>query len=95
VWKVSQAGVKYAVFSLPETTDDVRAQDADDRRREVLDLLKRYSAIEVELAATADFLKRNGYPDDPWTETRRRKASKVTGERLEKSQQLLREMAAI
>jgi uncharacterized protein YwgA len=92
-WKESQGGTRYAIFHSRFSKGDEGASDI--QRRRVLEVLKRFSSIEIELAATADFLKRNGYASDPWTETRRRKASKVDDARLTKSKQLLHELQAI
>jgi uncharacterized protein YwgA len=91
-WKTSQAGTEYAEF-LSSSSESVDS-DLDIRRRRILDVLRNYTAIEVELAATADFLNRNGYANDPWAETRRRKAAKMTDLRMAKSQQLLVELSA-
>jgi hypothetical protein len=44
-------------------------------------------AIELELAATALFLRREGFAD-PWSETERRKPEKAAGGRLERAKQL-------
>jgi uncharacterized protein YwgA len=92
-WKASQAGTRYAVFTTAQAKFD--ESEYDRHRRQILDVLKKYSAVEVELAATADFLKRNGYANDPWAETRRRKASKVAEDRLAKAQLLLGEIEAL
>lgn len=92
-WKDSQGGTRYAIFHSRLSKNDGCEQDI--QRRKLLDVLKGFSSIEIELAATADFLKRNGYASDPWAETKRRKASKVDEVRLTKSKQLLRELEAI
>jgi uncharacterized protein YwgA len=92
-WKESQGGTRYAIYHSRISKDEEGEKDI--RRRKLLDVLKKFSSIEVELAATADFLKRNGYATDPWAETKRRKASKVDDVRLTKSKQLLQELEAI
>ncbi len=51
-------------------------------------------AVELELAATAAFLARDGFPD-PWTETARRKPEKAEGGRLERSKLLYRRLQQI
>lgn len=61
----------------------------------VLKTLANYDAVTLELAATADFLQKNGYSSDPWTETVRRKASKITASRIESSKKLLSELASV
>jgi uncharacterized protein len=92
----SQQGVDYAVFldnNLPiddeEFEQDEEDVGDDDFRREILHVLSAYNPIELELAATADFLSKNGYGDDLWTETQRRKSSKLTAERMQRAKNLL------
>jgi hypothetical protein len=51
-------------------------------------------AVELELAATAVFLAKAGYPD-PWGETARRKPEKAEGGRLQRALVLYRRIAAI
>jgi uncharacterized protein len=92
-WKRTQAGMSYAVFQCKQSTALV--DEKDPYRQCVLSILKKYSAVELELAATANFLQHNGYESDPWAETRRRKASKVNDDRLTKSKQLLGELEII
>lgn len=92
-WKTSQAGDKYAVFSVPASGAHTQPCEGDDQRRKILDTLKGYSSVELELAATAVFLKRNGYSSDTWTETRRRKPNKATNERVTKAMALMQELS--
>jgi uncharacterized protein len=51
-------------------------------------------AVELELAATALFLAKEGFTD-PWTETARRKPDKADAERLDKARQLYRRLRAV
>ncbi|MGP0057676.1 MAG: hypothetical protein ACLPID_00090 [Beijerinckiaceae bacterium] len=51
-------------------------------------------AIELELAATAVFLAKEGY-QDPWAETARRKPEKAENGRLDKARELYRKLSAI
>jgi len=89
-WKTSSDGAKYAVFrSL--LTGFIEDQ-SDTKRRRVLEILEHYSAVEVELAATAHFLSKNGYATAPWEETKRRKSSKADTERLNRARQLFFEV---
>jgi uncharacterized protein len=92
-YHISQQGPEYAVFSInkPSFKDEgERDDDGDDnKRREILQILGTYDPVELELAATADFLSKNGYAGDPWAETRRRKSSKVTAERMRRAQTVL------
>lgn len=82
-------GTEYAIFT--DTGRDLHVSDSavDERRRQVLRILAQYSSIELELAATADFLAKNGYGDDAWNETSRRKASKISNDRVVRAKQLL------
>jgi uncharacterized protein len=90
-WKTSQDGTEYAIFEEkdpPSGGDDPN----DATRRAILRVLNGFSAVELELAATADFLERRGYKEDSWSETRRRKGSKITPQRLARAKQLLIEL---
>ncbi len=51
-------------------------------------------AIELELAATAVFLAKEGY-SDPWMETARRKPEKTENDRIAKAQALYRRLSVI
>lgn len=92
-WKRSQGGAEYAVFSV--RASDFAGDEIDDFRRQILNILKNYSSVELELAATAEFLKRNGYADDPWSETRRRKSSKFDDQRSARSRRLVEELNSL
>jgi uncharacterized protein len=90
-WHTSQDGAEYAVFS------DTGAWQAgeksiDQKRRETLTLLKEYSAVELELAATAHFFQQKGDTDRAWAETRERKASKISDSRVARAKTLLAEL---
>ena len=72
-WQTSQDGAEYAIFT--DTGSYKGDEEAiDQKRRKALRLLRDYSAVELEVAATAHFLARNGYPDRAWIETCERKA---------------------
>ena len=60
--------------------------------RENLELMARYSAAELEVAASIVFLRDNGYRDDPVAETRRRKPATATANRVAKAQRLIAEL---
>lgn len=51
-------------------------------------------AVELELAATAAFLAKEGY-SDPWAETARRKPEKAEGGRIERAKALYSRLSAI
>lgn len=88
--KCGNFGVNYAIF---HSSIDLSASDIEERRKSLLNVLDRYDAICLELAATADFLHRDGF-EDPWEETRRRKSSKSTEGRILKAKQLIGEIGA-
>ena len=59
------------------------------KRQAFLAKLKNYDTTALELAATADFLAKNGFKDDPWSETKRRKSIKASEERIAQAKRLL------
>ena len=83
----SQAGLTYAVYESQLGAG--REDGMSARRREILELLDAYDVVTLELAATAHFLGQNGYENDPWAETRRRKSVKATAQRIENAERLL------
>jgi uncharacterized protein len=83
----TQRGDAYAVFSLGDFDLGSNVPQSSAKEK-VLRILAEYSAVVIELAATADFLEASGYPD-PWPETRLRKSAKATPERVELAKQLL------
>jgi hypothetical protein len=54
-----------------------------------LHVLEGFPAVELELAATADFLEKHGYGPRAWDEMRFRKASKISVDRVARARQLL------
>jgi len=78
-----------------ERRADPDSPEMDDDRQAALRILARFTAVELELAATADFLSKHGYGDDAWTEMQRRKASKMSPERLARARQLLNELTHV
>lgn len=91
-WKTTRAGTEYAVF----TSNSNFADDTiDDKRKAVLEILAKYDSISIELAATADFLSKNGFEGDPWRETIKRKEDKSTSERVYKAKNLLSDLERI
>jgi hypothetical protein len=63
-------------------------------RRRLAEEAASADAIELELAATAVFLAKEGQRD-PWRETARRKPEKAEGGRIERAQALYRRLSAI
>jgi uncharacterized protein YwgA len=87
--KKTAQGFEYTEFSVPE--DRAQRTTNDEKISAVLSVLKKYDSISVELAATADFLKRSEF-EDYWAETASRKPSKATQNRLAKAKQLFSEL---
>lgn len=84
-------GNEYAIFSIAaEPTTNL-----PNKTRDALTVLERHDATTLELAATADFLLKNGFPKNAWQETERRKASKITPARVESAKQLLQEIYSL
>ena len=90
-WETSQAGARYAVFI--DKLLDLDNDKLDPARSDTLNILEKYTALEIELAATADFLSKNGFQETYWIEMQRRKASKVTSDRLVRARHLLNELS--
>jgi uncharacterized protein YwgA len=84
-------GSSYSVFVAREPQSD--RTNATSRLREILGKLAKYDTTSLELAATVDFLTKNGCASDPWEETRRRKPLKASEERLNSARRLLAELA--
>lgn len=66
-------------------------RDADSVRARIAQEGARANSIELELAATALFLAKEG-DKDPWGETARRKPEKAEGGRLERAQEFYRKL---
>jgi uncharacterized protein len=91
-WHRSADGAEYAIFL---DRGVALAKDPEDARRiAILNTLGQFSATELELAATADFLAKNGYGKMAWEETARRKASKISADRIARAHDLLDKLAA-
>jgi uncharacterized protein len=86
----------YSIFSsIKENNEELLDDKADKVTAKLLSTLSEFDTITLELAATADFLSEAGFQDDPWLETRIRKASKATDERILKAKDLLRQIRAL
>ena len=81
--------VPYTVFHSTDQAPEFEDGDDLDARREAVGTMNRYSALVLELAATAVYLKRNGYAGSVWKEVRRRKRLKATRDRVRAAKDLL------
>ena len=84
--------VPYTVFRSTDCAarldncEEIKACKAD------LEVMSGYSALVLELAATAIYLKRNGYAEDFWEEVRKRKSLKATQPRVRQAKKLLKQL---
>ncbi|MGO9263990.1 MAG: hypothetical protein ACLQBA_03725 [Candidatus Binataceae bacterium] len=83
-------GGSYSIYSV----DSVIPAQIPAARRELASLAVNADAVELELAATAVFLARDGF-DDPWGETARRKPEKAESGRIERAKELLHRLRRI
>ena len=75
-------GGSYSIFEVDENKRKVGSAE----RAKLLSLANTFSAIELELAATAAYLSAVEEHEDPWGETNRLKPEKAGGGRLERAQ---------
>jgi len=74
----------YQCIDKPEADPDL-----DDKRRSILSVTGQYDSICLEIAATADYLRQNGFDKSFWDETAARKSSKCTPETIAAAKELL------
>jgi uncharacterized protein len=85
--------VPYRVFRASHAISPDRLGELSAAQvRDKLKLMARYSAAELEVAASIVFLRDKGYPDDPVAETRRRKPATATADRIGKAKRLIAEL---
>jgi uncharacterized protein YwgA len=83
--------VPYTVFKVrPEMP--IIDDEKDGMRRSALAKMETYSALVLELAATAVYLKRNGFEQNCWNELRQRKPSKANPELISKAKDLVQRL---
>lgn len=80
---IASWGGQYSTFSAQMPADPF----TNPARAQLAQEMVNADAVELELAATAAFLAREGFPD-PWGETERRKPEKAEDGRLERAKQL-------
>jgi uncharacterized protein YwgA len=89
-WASTKSGAKFAIFNSNKNDFPSDAQDSN--RTKILNILKEYDSVTLELAATADFLHKYESSKNKWEETARRKPDKVNPERIMKAKNLLKEL---
>lgn len=88
---VAQWGGHYSIYKLGQDIPGT----ADPSRVKFATTAASISPIELELAATAAYLKVvEGY-SDPWEETKRRKPEKADDERLRKAKEAYQQLSAL
>jgi hypothetical protein len=85
---VTSWGGLYSVFKVPTSASPVAA------RAELIRMAAAANPVELELAATAAFLFREGN-DDPWEETAKRKPEKSDSERLDRAKALYKKLSQV
>ena len=86
----AQWGGSYSIY----TTSDFVDCNRGDARARLASQAAKADSIELELAATAVFLAREGYAD-PWGETARRKPEKAANQRIECAKALYGQLQTI
>jgi hypothetical protein len=84
--------VPYTVYAASEAAPAFAADNATAARKVALQIMDRYSALVLELAATAVYLRESGYRSNYWDETRRRKPLKASPDRILSAKVLLSEL---
>jgi len=82
--KQAEWGGIYSIYSVSNRSND----DIPESRKALARMAAHADAVELELAATAIFLFKDGY-SKPWAETERRKPEKAADGRLQRAKQLL------
>ena len=88
--QAAQWGGSYSTY----TANLAQGEQVNESRVHLAQLAADADAVELELAATAVFLHKEGYPD-PWAETARRKPEKAEGGRIKKAKALYRQLQSI
>lgn len=84
----------YTKFVSERDLPSALSDDEAARVRQVLDVCRRYSSIELEVASSIHFLRRHGHADDAEAETKRRKPLKATDKRIAAANRLLNSLKA-
>ncbi len=96
-WKTGAHLRPYAIFRTDTSRPlmpDYNTEGAE-KQKDLLNVLAKYDAISLELAATADFLEKSGFNDAAWNETATRKSTKASPERIAKARAMLDEIRSL
>ena len=84
--------VPYKTFGATDTAPDLSGDNNAEARRHALASMKNYSALQLELAATAVYLRKNGHPEDNWEVVKYRKPLKAREDQVSKAKELIAEL---
>ncbi len=88
--KTADWGGSYSVF----TTKDDHEPALEEAYRRLVSIAKEASSIDLEIAATAAYLAKEGF-EDPWGETERRNPKLAVDDRLDRAKELYRDFKGI
>ena len=84
--------VPYKIFNSTDKTPEFENDAISGARKIALDAMAGYSALVLELAATAVYLKQNGYAKNYWNEVKKRKSVKASGQALKLAKDLIADL---
>lgn len=84
--------VPYTVFNSTAEAPEFEDSEVTRDRKIALEVVSGYSAIDLELAATAVYFKTHGYPDTFWHEVKRRKPLKAKSDRVAAAKKLISDL---
>ena len=85
--------VPYTIFKSTDEAPELDDEDQSEAISEALGVMSEFSALVLELAATAVYLRENGFPQTFWPEVKKRKALKATSQGLEAAKELIEKLA--
>lgn len=93
-WSVSQRGAEYVTYRLGKASEtaEVELDEMSETRSRLIRVLRNVDAVTLELAATSDFLAKNGFENDPWKEVQLRKSLKASPSRIARAKKLLKKI---
>ena len=81
--------VPYTVFKSTEKSPTFKNSKKTKEREAALNLMNDYSALLLELAATAIYLKTNGFAESYWDEVEKRKPLKAIPKKRKQAEELI------
>lgn len=87
--KMGYHAVPYTIFESLSDAPKFEHGEELSERQEAVGIMKNYSAVELELAATAVYLQRNGRDKSVWKEVKKRKGVKATESHLRAAKELV------